>query len=409
MLLIHDQGSKSNRSQAIVWGAFVSITALATWINSPPATATTFVDTQGHWAELFIDALSSRGVIQGFPDGTFRPDQFVTRAQFATIVTQAFSLPISAGLVTFRDVSPSYWAASAISTAAANNLVAGFPDGTFRPEQPVTRTETWVVLSNGLPSNTIPATQVDLFSRYRDAAAIPTWAVSAVSRASQANLIVNYPDPTLLEPNRAATRAEVAAFTYQTLLARNQNTPNTWIGQVTPTPDFNLQVVTVTAGTVTQIMTNLNEPLYIAPNETRPFSVIVSNPIRNPQGEVLVPFGSRIDGRFEPAPGGTRFVADSIVINEQLYSLSAQSEVIQDIKDPRHTNTGQVIQDAAIGAAAGAILGLVTGDQVIATEEVLAGGAAGAVIGNTTAPQVVLIQPQQGINLQFTQDLVINR
>jgi hypothetical protein len=54
------------------------------------AQATTFPDIQGNWAQSFIEALAARGVIRGFPDGTFRPDEPVTRAQFAAMIRQAF-------------------------------------------------------------------------------------------------------------------------------------------------------------------------------------------------------------------------------------------------------------------------------------------------------------------------------
>lgn len=54
------------------------------------AQATTFPDIQGHWAQSFIQSLAARGVIRGFPDGTFRPDEPVTRAQFAAMIRQAF-------------------------------------------------------------------------------------------------------------------------------------------------------------------------------------------------------------------------------------------------------------------------------------------------------------------------------
>jgi hypothetical protein len=391
-------------------------------IHCQVALAAPFRDTSGHWAQSYIQALSSQGVLNGFPDGTFRPNEPVTRAQFATIVNTAFRLSNTSGTyIGFRDVPYTHWAANAISTAAASNLVAGFPDGTYRPEQPVTRTESLVVLTNavglrpaGSNTNTLPvASPSDLFSRYRDAAAIPHWAVAQIAAANQAGLIVNYPDPMLLEPNRAATRAEVAAFTYQamvnrgSLVAQNPSGFNPY--NPAPQPGFDLRLSTLAAGTLMPTTSTFNERLYIAPNETRPISLIVNNPIRNAQGEIIVPYGSRVDGRFEPAPGGTRFVAESVIVNNQLFPLAAQSDVIHDVKDPRYTTSGKIIQDAAIGAAAGAILGLVTGDNAIATEEVLGAGAAGAVIGNVTAPQVVVLDPNQVIELRLTQDLALAR
>ncbi len=372
------------------------------------ALAGRFIDTSGHWAETYIEALSSSGVINGFPDGSFRPNQPVTRAQFATIIGNAFQLPTSVGSVTFFDVPSIYWGSTAISTAAANNLMAGFPDGTFRPDQPVTRTQTWVVLVNSLGNPAVLTADANtLFTRYRDAATVPTWALTQVAAADQSSIIDPFPDPNLLEPNRAASRAEVAAFTYQAMVQRNQSGTVLQVSnpQHQSTSDYNLRVVTVPAGSVVQVASMGDDPLLIAPNETRLYSLTVLDPIRNDQGEILVPNGSRVDGRFEPAAGGTQFVAESVIIEDQVFPLSAQSDLLKDIKDPRQTNTGQVIQDAAIGAAAGAILGLVTGDSVIATEEVLAAGAAGAAIGNVTAPRVVVIDPQQPIRLRLTQDL----
>ncbi|MEN9231036.1 MAG: S-layer homology domain-containing protein [Thermostichus sp. DG02_5_bins_236] len=392
----------------------VALSGAMLGIHCQVAMAAPFRDISGHWAQTYIQALSSQGVLNGFPDGTFRPNEPVTRAQFATIVNTAFRLSNTSGTyIGFRDMPYTHWAANAVSTAAANNLIAGFPDGTYRPEQPVTRTESLVVLTNAL-GGAIPAAQPgDLFSRYRDAAAIPGWAVPQIAAAHQAGLIINYPDPMLLEPNRAATRAEVAAFTYQalvnrgSLVAQNPGSFNPY--NSAPQAGFNLRLSTLAAGTLMQTTSTFNERLYIAPNETRPLSLIVNNPIRNAQGEIVVPYGSRVDGRFEPAPGGTRFVAESVIVNNQLFPLAAQSDVIHDVKDPRYTTSGKIIQDAAIGAAAGAILGLVTGDNAIATEEVLGAGAAGAVIGNVTAPQVVVLDPNQVIELRLTQDLAMAR
>lgn len=388
--------------------ALLSVSALTLVPESTPAQSR-FFDTNGHWASAYIDALANAGVINGFPDGSFRPNQPVTRAQFATIVNGAFQLSSNVGFNNFRDVPTSHWASRAISTAAANNLVAGFPDGTYRPEQPVTRTETLVVLTNGLGSNFQQAGNTqDLFTRYRDAASIPGWAAPTIALASQAGLVVNYPDPMLLEPNRAATRAEVAAFTYQAMAQRG-NLGSSPIGQNPTTPTFDIRVSTVAAGTVIPVVTTAPDRLLIAPNETRPLSLIVRDPIRNAQGDIVIPFGSRIDGRFEPAAGGTRFVGESVIIDNQVFSMLAQSDVIHDVKDPRHTSTGQVVQDAAIGAAAGAILGLVTGDSVIATEELLAAGVAGAAIGNVTAPRVSIIDPNQPFDIRLMQDLATAR
>jgi hypothetical protein len=169
---------------------------------------------------------------------------------------------------------------------------------------------------------------------------------------------------------------------------------------------FNAELTTLQAGTPV-IVGFEGEKVFIAPNERRDFEFKLRQPVKNSQGRTLLPFGSVVAGRFEPAPGGTRFLASSIAINGRSYALSAQSKVINDVKDPRETSTGAIAGDAAIGALGGVVLGGLTGDRVIATEEVLAGAAAGAAVGNVTAPQVVVLDANTDLQLTLDRDFQI--
>jgi hypothetical protein len=171
-------------------------------------------------------------------------------------------------------------------------------------------------------------------------------------------------------------------------------------------PQFNAEAVTLQAGTPV-IVGYEGEKVYIAPNERRDFDFKLRQPVKNSQGKTLLPYGSVVSGRFEPAPGGTRFLAKSIAINGRSYALSAQSKVINDVKDPRETGTGAIAGDAAIGALGGVILGGLTGDRVIATEEVLAGAATGAAVGNVTAPQVVVLDANTDLQLTLDRDFQV--
>lgn len=81
------------------------------------AQATSFSDLQGNWAESFIQALTARNIIQGFPDGSFRPDEPVTRAQFAAIIRKAFQKNPTQEVIEFVDVPAYYWAREAIQSA----------------------------------------------------------------------------------------------------------------------------------------------------------------------------------------------------------------------------------------------------------------------------------------------------
>ncbi|MBW4690785.1 MAG: S-layer homology domain-containing protein [Lyngbya sp. HA4199-MV5] len=186
--------------------------------SSIPLTA--FVDTQSNWAKNYIDALAAQKIISGFEDGTFRPDDPVTRVQFAAIVSKAFaSLPAQRESLTFKDIRPSFWGAEAIQTAFQKGFMSGYPDTTFKPNQQIPRMEALVSLASGLK---LSSATTDSLSFYQDAAQIPTWASGAIAAATDRQLVVNYPRVKTLNPTRPATRAEVAAFVYQALVDAGQ-------------------------------------------------------------------------------------------------------------------------------------------------------------------------------------------
>jgi hypothetical protein len=174
------------------------------------------VDIRGYWAEQYVTALAERGIIGGFPDGTFKPNADITRAQFAAIAAKAFDLSPSNNTRNFTDVPPNYWASPAIGAVSNSGLVTGFPDGTFRPEDSITRAQALVILAKAL-GNKATANPTQL-GRYSDRQAVPDWARESVSKAANAGIIVNFPDPSRIDPNNLATRGEVAALMYQTLV-----------------------------------------------------------------------------------------------------------------------------------------------------------------------------------------------
>jgi parallel beta-helix repeat protein len=181
-----------------------------------------FRDVQGHWAKAYIEALAKRNIISGFPNGTFRPEERVTRVQFAAIVNKAFTPAAKRSRTEFRDVSSSFWGYEAIQSAVQGGFLKGYPEGAFKPEQPIPRVQALVALATGLGFN--PGSTTTL-STYQDAAQIPSWATGSVATATQRRIVVNYPTLTQLNPNREATRAEVAAFVYQALVNAGKAEP----------------------------------------------------------------------------------------------------------------------------------------------------------------------------------------
>ncbi len=163
--------------------------------------------------------LVSKGLISGFPDGTFAPNAPITRAQYAAIIAKTFPPPNGSKASNFTDIKSDYWAASAILRAANMGFVSGFPDGTFRPEQNLTKIQAIVSIVNGLKWS---GGNSNVLTVYRDRTQIPSYATNAVAVATQKLLVVNYPQADQLEPVRDITRAEVAAIIYQALVAIGQ-------------------------------------------------------------------------------------------------------------------------------------------------------------------------------------------
>ncbi|MGF1498628.1 MAG: hypothetical protein ACFB8W_17650 [Elainellaceae cyanobacterium] len=140
-----------------------------------------------------------------------------------------------------------------------------------------------------------------------------------------------------------------------------------------------------------------NQTLYL--NDDRIYSYNMEVLTGTTVNGLSIPAGATLRGRYEPtAQGdGLRYVVYGVEISGQRYSLSAASPVLDDQTDPRDTSVGSVAEDVGIGAAAGAVLGEVTGE--IDALEVLGGAAAGGVVGNVTADNVVVIEPNEPITL----------
>jgi len=184
--------------------------------------ATTFPDIQGNWAQAFIEGLASRGIIRGFPDGTFRPNAPVTRAQFAAMIRQAFDQPLERPATQFSDIPANFWALDAIQEAYRMGFLEGYPNNIFLPDQNIPRVQVLVALVSGLDLSAPAQSTALLNQAFQDAAQIPDWAQTSIAAATVNQMVVNYPNVAFLNPNQTATRADVAAFIYQSLVSQGQ-------------------------------------------------------------------------------------------------------------------------------------------------------------------------------------------
>ncbi len=100
-----------------------------------------------NWAAPSIHKMAEKGYVGGFPDGTFRPGANISRAEFIAIINKINSFTDQQN-VEFEDVSRNHWAYGEIKAAIKAGYASGFPDGTFRPNNPVTREQAAAIINN---------------------------------------------------------------------------------------------------------------------------------------------------------------------------------------------------------------------------------------------------------------------
>lgn len=192
---------------------------------TPIRTPINFIDVpQDFWARPYITALSARRVVSGYAGDFFRPNQPITRAEFAALVQAAFDNKPVGGTTTYTDIPPNFWAIPAINSATRTGFLEGYPNNIFRPTQQIPRVQVLVALASGLGLKP-PASPEQVLQSYQDADQIPNYAREQVAAAIAAGIVANYPDRNLLNPNRNASRAEVTAMLYQALVQAGQAEP----------------------------------------------------------------------------------------------------------------------------------------------------------------------------------------
>jgi len=168
-----------------------------------------------HWAYEVVGELCQKGIIGGYPDGTFKPDNNITRAEFAKIIVKAKGLSeIKPDQPTFSDVTPESWCYGVVEAAAKDSLIKGYGNGIFKPNVFIARQEIAAILARALGQEVeelCTSCMLSKLNNFKDNQQISAWATQSVAIAVEKGFITGYPDGTI-GPNKNATRAETCAM-----------------------------------------------------------------------------------------------------------------------------------------------------------------------------------------------------
>ena len=305
-----------------------------------------------YWAAPEIEILSEKGVIVGYPDGTFKPDDNVTRAEFAAMAIRALGQEHTkvAQPVHFSDIDESYWAYEDIQKALYFDLITNEKENDiFRPEDSVSRAESLSVAVNALTTETISSAKSKevLSQKYSDTNTIPEWFLIPAGKAEILGMIVNAPSVKGLNAERPATRAEVASILYRMMEQAKLN-PNAKLaeamrkkigeGFVIDSATVNGSVGTIPAGTIVPIKVTT----YISTQNSEGgamFSASVPTNYVTKDKYILIREGASLSGQLLDVRPGLYFRQNGVLVlknalvtttNDQTTSFPALGEIKKD-------------------------------------------------------------------------------
>ena len=307
-----------------------------------------------HWAAAQIKELTEKGVIIGYPDGTFKPDENVTRAEFAAMAIRALGQEHTKVVqpVHFTDIDDDFWAYSDIQKALYFDLISCDKNGElFRPADSVSRGESVSVAVNALTTETISrAKALEVLShKYSDTSVIPEKFLIPAGKAEILNMIILAPSAnTNFDANRPTTRAEVAAILFNMMEQAKLN-PNAKLaeamrkktGEGFEIEDATVQgsVGTIPAGTIVPIKLSR----YVSSQTTEGGVVynayVPQNYVTKGDHYILIRQGAALQGQVLDVRPGKYFVRNGVLIlknalitteNDQTAAFSGLAEIKKD-------------------------------------------------------------------------------
>jgi hypothetical protein len=175
-----------------------------------------FSDAAAHWAKEAINDMGSRMIVNGDENGNFNPDHDITRAEFAAIVVRALGLAPGTEESGFSDVTLMDWYNGYVETATAYGLITGYGDGTFGPNDTITREQAMAIIARameitGLDADLTGSEISSLLAEYTDSTSASDYAKGSIAVCIETG-VVNGTSDTTVSPKDYVTRAEVAVM-----------------------------------------------------------------------------------------------------------------------------------------------------------------------------------------------------
>ena len=199
-------GGEADRKNSIITVTVNHLTQFAVFAHEGKEM---FNDMVEHWSRKYVQRLQRMDIIRGYEDGSFRPDQPITRAETAVLLTKVFNMPLQQGSSFTDHALLQDWCKDSVYTIKAAGLITGYEDGSFRPNQNMSRAELMSVIGRMLPYK-------DSILTCEDSDDIPDWAIRAVKTCISYG-IVSGNESEFIRPLEPVTRGETAAVIYKLL------------------------------------------------------------------------------------------------------------------------------------------------------------------------------------------------
>ncbi|MCD8025232.1 MAG: S-layer homology domain-containing protein [Candidatus Gastranaerophilales bacterium] len=291
-----------------------------------------------YWSYDAIMYFKDKNVLSGYPDGYYRPDQKVTRAEFATILTKALGLRNldSITFTSYKDVDSSYWAYYDIMLGSYYDLVHGTPEGMFYPKNYITRLEIIMVIMKALSIKEITEQEaLEQLSVFNDAKDVPYWATLTTGKAQQLGLIVLLPGKEdYILPKQDATRGELAVWLYGMLqraaiqpsekLPEAPKGPRKADGYIIKNVIFDENYAIIPAGTILPL--GVMDCLFT--KTTKEGTEVLTRALVNFVSEdrtLLIPIGSEMTGVIDKVSVGHTLIKNSQMVYRTEYLIDSNT------------------------------------------------------------------------------------